>query len=133
VRRAGLRRQSAALTPGQRRRRRRLDQIRLNSATRRYTAFLCCEGLAALSPAAAARLYISSVLPLKISNRRRQSETHIGTALTTGSLHRADGLGTGCTVHMPEGAPTARRLHQRCTRVHGRSAADAGMVQIKGS
>jgi hypothetical protein len=40
---------------------------------RRYTAFLCCD-LAALSPAAAARLYISSVLPLKISNRRRQSE-----------------------------------------------------------
>jgi len=32
VRRAGLPRQSPALTPGQRRRRRRLDQIRLNSA-----------------------------------------------------------------------------------------------------
>src|SRR5882757_11495159 len=42
----------------------RLDPVRLNSATRRYTAFLCCD-LAALSPAAAARLYISSVLPLK--------------------------------------------------------------------
>jgi hypothetical protein len=39
----------------------------------RYTAFLCCD-LAALSPAAGARLYISSVLPLKIGNRRRQSE-----------------------------------------------------------
>src|SRR5206468_3476174 len=30
---------------------------------RRYTAILCCD-LAALSPAVAARLYISSVLPL---------------------------------------------------------------------
>ena len=36
-------------------------------------------------------------------------------------------LGTGCTVNMPEGAPTRPGwLHQRCTRVHGRSAADAG-------
>ena len=35
VRRAGLPRQSPPLTPGQRRRRRRLDQIRLNSATQR--------------------------------------------------------------------------------------------------
>ena len=52
---------------------RALDPVRLNSATRRYIAFLCCD-LAALSPAAAARLYVSSVLPLKISNRRRQSE-----------------------------------------------------------
>src|SRR5437016_5831310 len=33
VRRAGLPRQSPALTPGQRRRRRRPDSIRLNSAT----------------------------------------------------------------------------------------------------
>ena len=48
--------------------------------TLRYTAILCCD-LAALSPTAAAGLYISSVLPLKISNRRRQSETHIGTVL----------------------------------------------------
>ena len=32
VRRAGLPRQSPALTPGQRRRRRRLDPVRLNSA-----------------------------------------------------------------------------------------------------
>jgi hypothetical protein len=41
-------------------------------------------------------------------------------------------------VHMPEGAPTGPGwLHQWCTRVHGRSAAEAGMVQlmvqIKGS
>jgi hypothetical protein len=43
-------------------------------------AFLCCD-LAALSPAAMARLYVSSVLPMKISNRRRQSETPIRTAL----------------------------------------------------
>jgi hypothetical protein len=36
-------------------------------------------------------------------------------------------LDTGCTVHMPEGAPTRPGwLHQRCTRVHGRAAADAG-------
>jgi hypothetical protein len=38
-------------------------------------AFLCCD-LAALGPAAAAaRLYVSSVLPLKINNRRRQGES----------------------------------------------------------
>jgi len=47
-------------------------------------------------------------------------------------------LDTGCTVHMPEGAPTRPGwLHQRCIRVQGRSAADPGMVQlmvqIKGS
>jgi hypothetical protein len=52
--------------------------------------FLCCD-LAALGPAAADCLYVSSVLPLKSSNRRRQSETHIETALTTGGSHRADG------------------------------------------
>jgi hypothetical protein len=35
-------------------------------------------------------------------------------------------LDTGCTVHMPEGAPTRPGwLHQRCIRVHGRAAADA--------
>jgi hypothetical protein len=72
-----------ALTPGQRRRRRRLDlrtaQLGNEALYRRYTAF-CCD-LAALSPAAAARLYISSVLPLKIRNRRRQSEIRIRTAL----------------------------------------------------
>jgi len=70
VRRAALPRQSPALTPGQRRRSRRRLDLRTaqlgNEAlyTLRYTAFLCCD-LAALSPAAAARLYISSVLPLK--------------------------------------------------------------------
>ena len=77
-------RQSPALTPGSRRRRRRLDLRTAqlgNEALYSYTAFLCCD-LAVLSPAAAARLYISSVLPLKISNRRRQSETPIRTALT---------------------------------------------------
>jgi hypothetical protein len=47
-------------------------------------AFLCCD--LAASPAAADCLYISSVLPLKSSNRRRQSEIHIGTALTTRRL-----------------------------------------------
>ena len=54
-----------------------LDPVRLNSATRRYrgyTAFLCCD-LAALSPAAAARLYISSVFPLKDSGPRCQGES----------------------------------------------------------
>jgi Domain of unknown function (DUF397) len=40
-------------------------------------------------------------------------------------------LGIGCTVHMPEGRrPGPGWLHQRCARVHGRSAADAGMVQL---
>ena len=79
ARRAGLPSQSPPLTPLRGAAQRRgLDPIRLNSATRtlytlRYTAFLCCD-LAALSPAAAARLYISSVLPLKIGNRRRQNE-----------------------------------------------------------
>jgi anti-anti-sigma factor len=35
--------------------------------------------------AAPARLYISSVLPLKISNRRRQGEAHIGAAVREGN------------------------------------------------
>ena len=88
-------------------------------------AAFCCV-LAALGPAAADCLYISSVLPLKISKRRRQSESHIETALTTGGSHRADGPGYRVHGAHARGRRPARRLHQRCTRVHGRSAADAG-------
>jgi len=100
----------------------RLDPVRLDSATRRYTAFLCCD-LAALSPAAAARLYVSSVLPLKVSNRRRQSETPSRTALTVmaGSHDLADTkcrrtvqLSLACTTADSAGEPP--RSSGRCTR-----------------
>ena len=88
----------------------------------RYTAFLCCD-LAALSPAAAARLYISSVLPLKISNRRRQSETHIRTPLPDGggphdladircprTMRRVLGYRCGTGRHQPSAVRAAARL-----------------------
>src|SRR5690349_15591726 len=81
----------------------------------------------------------ASVFPLKDSDRRCQSETHIGTALTAGGSYRTEGpkyRGARCTC--PNGAPARPGwVHQRCIRGHARSAADPGMmqlmVQIKGS
>jgi hypothetical protein len=98
---------------------------------RRYTAFLCCD-LAALSPAAAARLYISSVLPLKISNRRRQGETHSGTAIMAGGSCRTGGpqyQGARCTCPGGAGPPRmgASAVHPRAGQVRrrpGNGAAD---------
>ena len=75
-------------------------------------AFLCCV-LAALGSAAADCLYVSSVLPLKISDRRRQSETLNRTALTVmaGSHDLADTrcrctvrLSLTCTDPLPQAA-----------------------------
>jgi hypothetical protein len=63
--------------------RRRLIQYGSTRQRGAIQAFLCCV-LAALGSAAADCLYVSSVFPLKSSNRRRQIETHIRTALIGG-------------------------------------------------
>ena len=61
------------------------------------------------------------LFPLKISNRRRQSEIRIGTALTTGRLASGGGsLGTGCTVHMPEGRHDPPRMAASAVRPRAR-------------